>query len=89
MRFDEDALTAAVVALARAFGRYGHRRIAALLKRAGWQVNAKRVERIWRAEGLTVPWRQPTRGRLWLADGSRIRLRPEHPTHVSRPRRRQ
>ena len=49
---------------------------------AGWSVNAKRVERIWRAEGLKMPARQPRRGRLWLADGSCIRLRPEHANHV-------
>jgi len=49
---------------------------------AGWQVNAKRVQRIWRAEGLKVPARQPKRGRLWLADGSAIRLRPQHRHHV-------
>ena len=53
-----------------------------LLQMAGWQVNAKRVQRIWRAEGLKVPSRQPKRGRLWLADGSCIRLRPEHRNHV-------
>ena len=45
-------------------------------------VNAKRVERIWRREGLKVPPRQPRRGRLWLADGSCVRLRPERPNHV-------
>jgi len=75
-------LTAAIVALARRFGRYGYRRITDLLQMAGWQVNAKRVQRIWRAEGLKVPSRQPKRGRLWLADGSCIRLRPEHRNHV-------
>jgi transposase InsO family protein len=53
-----------------------------LLQRAGWAVNHKRVERIWRGEGLKVPKRQPERGRLWLADGSCIRLRPERPRHV-------
>ena len=74
---DEAALTAEIVALARRFGRYGYRRITALLRRAGWLVNAKRVERIWRREGLKVPQRQPKRGRLWLADGSCVRLRPE------------
>jgi transposase InsO family protein len=79
---DEDALTAAIVALARRFGRYGYRRITELLKMAGWQVNAKRVQRIWRQEGLKVPSKQPKRGRLWLADGSCIRLRPEHKNHV-------
>ena len=63
----------AIVALARRFGRYGYRRITALLQMAGWEVNAKRVQRIWRAEGLKVPAKQPKRGRLWLADGSSIR----------------
>jgi transposase InsO family protein len=65
---DEAALTAEIVALAGRFGRYGYRRITALLRRGGWLVNAKRVERIWRREGLKVPQRQPKRGRLWLAD---------------------
>ncbi|MBB4000953.1 transposase InsO family protein, partial [Aureimonas pseudogalii] len=58
------------------------RKIAALLRDAGWIVNDKRVERIWRREGLKVPARQPKRGRLWLNDGSCVRLRPEHPNHV-------
>jgi transposase InsO family protein len=79
---DEDALTAAIVTLAARFGRYGYRRITDLLQMAGWEVNAKRVQRIWRQEGLKVPSRQPKRGRLWLADGSCIRLRPEHRNHV-------
>lgn len=79
---DEERLTADIVALARRYGRYGYRRITALLRRAGWQVNAKRVERIWRREGLKVPSRQPRRGRLWLDDGSCIRLRSERPGHV-------
>ena len=79
---DEEALTAAIVALARTFGRYGYKRITGLLQMAGWNVNAKRVQRIWRAEGLKVPRRQPKRGRLWLNDGSCIRLRPQHRNHV-------
>lgn len=79
---DEAALTADIVELARRYGRYGYRRITALLRQAGWQVNRKRVERIWRREGLKVPARQPKRGRLWLADGSCIRLRPERPNQV-------
>jgi transposase InsO family protein len=79
---DEAALTADIVDLAKQYGRYGYRRITALLRDAGWPVNRKRVERIWRREGLKVPQRQPRRGRLWLADGSCIRLRPEHATHV-------
>jgi len=79
---DEELLTARIVELATRYGRYGYRRIAALLKGEGWQVNHKRVERIWRKEGLKVPHKQPKRGRLWLNDGSCIRLRPEHKDHV-------
>ena len=60
----------------------GYRKIAGLLEQAGWIVNDKRVERIWRREGLKVPHKQPKRGRLWLTDGSCIRLRPEHRNHV-------
>jgi len=81
-RADEAALTADIVALATRNGRYGYRRITAMLRDAGWAVNAKRVERIWRREGLKVPQKQPKRSRLWLSDGSCIRLRPEHPNHV-------
>jgi transposase InsO family protein len=79
---DEAALTAAVADLARQHGRYGYRRITALLRAKGWRCNPKRVERIWRREGLKVPARQPRRGRLWLADGSCVRLRPERPRPV-------
>jgi putative transposase len=79
---DEDRLTAAIIELARQDGRSGYRKVTALLRDAGWLVNAKRVERIWRREGLKVPPRQPKRGRLWLADGSCIRLRPERANHV-------
>ena len=62
--------------------RYGYRRITAMLKNEGWQVNHKRVERIWRKEGLKVPQKQPKRGRLWHNGSSCIRLRPEHKDHV-------
>jgi putative transposase len=79
---DEAALTADIIALALQYGRYGYRRITALLPEAGWRVNKKRVERIWRQEGLKVPQKHPKRGRLWLGDGSCIRLRPEYPNHV-------
>jgi len=79
---DEAALTADIVELAKRYGRYGYRRITALLRGAGWTVNRKRVERIWRRERLKVPQRQPKRGRLWLNDGSCVRLRPERPNHV-------
>jgi len=81
-RDDEEILTNAVVALACQYGRYGYRRVTGLLRNAGWQVNHKRVERIWRREGLKVPQRQRKRGRLWLNDGSCLRLRPEYPLHV-------
>ena len=81
---DEERLTADTIALARQYGRYGYRKIAGLLEQAGWLVNDKRVERIWRREGLKVPHKQPKRGRLWLSDGSCIRLRPEHRNHAAR-----
>jgi len=81
-RSDEATLTADIIALAEQYGRYGYRRITALLKSAGWVVNTKRVERIWRREGLKVPQKQPKRGRLWLNDGSCVRLRPERQNHV-------
>jgi len=71
-----------MIELATRYGRYGYRRITALLREEGWKVNHKRVERIWRREGLKVPKKQPKRGRLWLNDGSCIRLRPEHKDHV-------
>jgi putative transposase len=79
---DEERLTADIIALARLYGRYGYRKITALLREAGWLVNDKRVERIWKREGLKVPPKQPKRGRFWLTDGSCIRLRPEYPNHV-------
>lgn len=82
-RGDEERLTADIIELARQYGRYGYRKIAALLRStAGWVVNDKRVERIWRREGLKVPAKQPKRGRLWLNDGSCVRLRAEYPNHV-------
>ena len=71
-----------MIELARQYGRYGYRRIAALLRQAGWQVNDKRIERLWRREGLKVPCKQRKRGRLWFNDGSCIRLRPKYPDHV-------
>ena len=79
---EEERLTARIVALATRYGRYGYRRITALLKQEGWQVNHKRVERIWRREGLKVPRKQPKRKRLWLNDGSCVRLRSKYKDHV-------
>ena len=81
-REDEDRLTQAIISLASQYGRYGYRRITALLQRADWQVGKDRVERIWRREGLKVPQKQKPRGRLWLNDGSCVRLRPERKNHV-------
>ena len=75
-------MTRTIVLLAARFGRYGYRRITALLRQAGWRVNHKRVERIWRREGLKVPQKQPKRGRLWLNDGSCVRLRACWRNHV-------
>jgi len=73
---------ARIVELAKAYGRYGYRRITALLQREGWRVNHKKVERIWRQEGLKVPRKQPKRGRLWWNDGSCVRKRAERKDHV-------
>ena len=78
----EEKLREEIVELAKRYGRYGYRRITALLQREGWRINHKRVERIWRQEGLKVPQKQPKRGRLWLNDGSCVRLRPTHRHHV-------
>jgi transposase InsO family protein len=78
----EPPLTHRVVELATQYGRYGYRRITALLRREGWAVNHKRVERLWRQDGLKVPQKQPKRRRLWLNDGSCVRLRPEFRGHV-------
>ena len=81
-RTDEDRLVADMIELTRQYGRYGYRRIAALLRDAGWHVNDKRIERLWRREGLKVPQKQPKWGRLWLNDGSRLRLIPAYRDHV-------
>jgi putative transposase len=79
---EQDTLTRSIILLASQFGRYGYRRVTALLKHAGWRVNHKRVERIWRDQGLRVPQKQPKRRRLWLNDGSCVRLKPCRPNHV-------
>ena len=79
---EAESLALRVAELASQYGRYGYRRITALLQNEGWRVNHKRVERVWRQEGLKVPAKQPKRGRLWLNDGSCLRLKPEFPNHV-------
>ncbi len=81
-RADESALTGSIVRLAGQYGRYGYRRVHALLEAQGWEVSHGRVARIWRREALKVPTKQPKRRRLWLNDGSCMRLRPERPNHV-------
>ena len=82
MAGDENALTTRIIDLASQYGRYGYRWITALLRNEGWQVNHKRVWRIWRQAGLKVPQKQPKRGRLWLNDGLCVRCRPEYRNHV-------
>jgi transposase InsO family protein len=79
---EEQRLVRQMVELASEYGRYGYRRVTAMLRQEGWRVNHKRVERLWRIEGLKVPAKQPKRGRLWLADGSCVRLRPTFKGHV-------
>jgi transposase InsO family protein len=79
---DEEQLTQDITRLATKYGRYGYKRITALLRAEGWRVNHKRVERLWRQEALKVPARHKKRGRLYLNDGSCIRLRPCWPNHV-------
>ena len=79
---DEQALIEEIVELASRFGRYCYRRITALLRDRGWDVNHKRVEKVWRREALKVPSKQPKRARLWLNDGSCVRLRPDRRNHV-------
>ena len=75
-------MTKRITELACEYGRYGYRRITALLKDEGFRVNHKRVERIWRQEGLKVPKKQPKRGRLWFNDGSCVRQRAEYRNHL-------
>jgi putative transposase len=79
---DEELLRQRIIELASEYGRYGYRRVTALLRNEGWIVNHKRVQRIWREEGLKVPKKQPKRSRLWLKDGSVVRLSPLFPKHV-------
>jgi transposase InsO family protein len=79
---EDKSLTLRITEVAAQFGRYGYRRVAAILRQEGWDVNVKKVYRIWREEGLKVPKKQPKRARLWLAGGSTVRLRPEHANHV-------
>lgn len=81
-RPEEGPLVRSVIELATQYGRYGYRIVTGLLNLQGWKVGKDRVYRIWRQEGLKVPKKQKPRGRLWLNDGSCIRLRPLFPNHV-------
>ena len=71
-----------MIRLAKKYGRYGYRKIAELLRVEGWKVNHKKVERLWREEGLQIPRRHKKRKRLYHKDSSIIRLRPHHPNHI-------
>jgi transposase InsO family protein len=79
---EREKLRERIVELATQYGRYGYKTITDMLRLEGWEVGKDRVYSIWREEGLKVPQKQPKRGRLWLADGSCIRLRPQHKNHV-------
>jgi len=79
---DNDSLRLALVRLAKQYGRYGYRKIAELLRIEGWQVNHKKVERLWREEGLQIPQRHRKRKRLYHKDSSVIRLRPRYQNHI-------
>ena len=79
---DNDALRLAMIRLAKQHGRYGYRKIAELLRIEGWRVNHKKVERLWREEGLKLPERHKKRRRLYHKDSSVIRLRPTHANHI-------
>ena len=79
---DEDALRHDIIRLAKMYGRYGYRKIAQLLRISGWKVNHKKVERIWREEGLQLPERHKRKRRLYNKDSSIIRMRPNGPNHV-------
>lgn len=78
----QDELRERVIQVAPEYSRYGYRQVTNILNQEGFEVGKDRVYRIWREEGLKVPQKAPKRGRLWLADGSSIRMRPEHRNHV-------
>ena len=79
---DEDEVRADIIYIAGNFGRVGYRMVTNMMRNQGRKINHKRVERIWREEGLKLPQYQIKRRRLFLNDGSCIRLRPEHRNHV-------
>ncbi len=79
---DDDALRLAMIRLAKKYGRYGYRKVGELLRAEGWRINHKKVERLWREEGLQLPERHKKHKRLYHHDASVIRLRPKYPNHV-------
>jgi len=79
---DDDSLRLAIIRLAKQYGRYGYRMIAQLLRVEGWKVNHKKVERLWREEGLQLPRRHKRKRRLYHKNSSIIRLRPQYQNHV-------
>ncbi len=79
---NDDALRLALIRLAKQYGRYGYRKITELLRIEGFKVNHKRVERLWRQEGLQLPQRHKRRKRLYHKDSSVIRLRPQFANHI-------
>ena len=79
---NDEELRLALIRLARQYGRYGYRKITALLRIEGWRVNHKKVERLWREEGLQVPRRHKQRKRLYDHVHSVIHMRPLYPHHI-------
>jgi len=79
---DENEVRSEIINLACNYGRVGYRMVAAMMRNNGRKINHKRVERIWREEGLKLPKKQTKKRRLWLNDGSCVRLRPTHKNHV-------
>ena len=79
---NDDDLRLALIRLAKQYGWYGYRKVQELLRMEGWHVNHKKVERLWREEGLQLPQRHKKRRRLYHHDASVIRLRPKYPNHV-------
>ena len=82
VQHDDEALRLAMIRLAKAYGRYGYRKITQLLQIDGWKVNHNRIERLWREEGLQLPQRHKKRKRLYHKNSSVIRLRPHHQNHI-------
>ena len=79
---DEDDVRSEIIDIVTNYGRVGYRMVTAMMRNRGRVINHKRVERIWREEGLKLARRQTKKRRLWLTDGSCVRLRPEHRNHV-------